>query len=133
MKVDRYASYWYDENGNPCISSRLREKLAKAYRKGLNHREAAIHCGVPHSFLIDLLNYDEAFRMRAEGLQEHTVIQAKLNVADAVEKKQIKSSQWILERKRPEEFSTKADVSVNTGTDSEQKRAKEIEEMLDKL
>lgn len=132
MKEDRYASFWHDEDGLPRISERMRTKLVKAYRKGLNHREAAIHCGISHSDLLEYLSYDEKFRMRAEGLMEHLAIRAKLNLAEAIEGKKLKSTQWYLERKRPEEFSTKQDVSIST-SESESDREKKFEEMLEKL
>ena len=132
VKDNRLDSFWHDEAGNPCISERLRARLASAYRKGLNHREAAMHCGIKHTDLMEYLAYDEAFRMRAEGLMEHLAIQAKMNVAKSIEEGKMKPTQWYLERRRPEEFSTKTDVSVTTG-ESEKVREKEIEEMLNKL
>jgi len=132
MKDNRFASFWHDEAGNPCISERLRAKLAKAYRQGLNHREAAMHCGIKHSDLMEYIAYDESFRMRAEGLMEHLAIQAKKNVAKAIENGKMKPTQWYLERRRPEEFSTKADVAVKT-SESETVREKEFEKLLENL
>lgn len=132
MKENRFDSFWHDEMGNPCISERLRAKLAKAYRRGLNHREAAVHCGIKHSDLMEYLSHDESFRMRAEGLQEHLAIQAKMNVAKSIEEGKMKPTQWYLERRRPEEFSSKADVAVKT-SESETVREKEFEKLLEKL
>lgn len=132
MKEDRYASFWRDDEGLPHISERLRGRLVKAYKQGMNHKEAAIHCGIKHSNLLEYLSYDEEFRMRADGLREHLAIKAKMNVASAIEGGKMKSSQWYLERKRPEEFSTKQEVSV-TNAESEENRSKRIEDALGKL
>lgn len=132
MKEDRYASFWHDEDGHPRISERLRTRLVKAYKDGLNHREAAIVSGISHRDLLEYLSYDEAFRMRAEGLREHLAIKAKKNVAKAIEGGKMKSSQWYLERKRPEEFSTKQEVSISGG-ESEDSREKEIQDKLNSL
>ena len=133
MKINRNDSFWHDENGFPHISERLRARLTTAYRQGLNHREAAITAGIKHTDLLEYLSYDERFRMRAEGLQEHLAIQAKKNIAKAIEQGQTKPTQWYLERRRPEEFSTKADVSLTTGSETEETREKKFEEMLDKI
>lgn len=135
IKKEKYASYWHAEDGTPMVSSRMRERLVKAWKAGLNNREVAIHCSIPMSFLLELLSSDEKLRMRAEGLQEHTKIQAKINVADAIEKGRMKTSQWYLERKCPEEYSTKQDVllSGNLVTASEEEKEKAVKELIDQL
>lgn len=134
-KENKYASFWHDSSGIPHISQRMREKLVKAYRAGLNHRQAAIHCGIAHSDLLEYLSYDEKFRMRAEGLQEHTIIQSKLNLAKDIEKGKTSSSKWLLERKAPEEFSTKQDILLNGNAlgESEEEREKQLKEALNSL
>lgn len=91
-----------------------------------------MHCGIKHSDLMEYIAYDESFRMRAEGLMEHLAIQAKKNVAKAIENGKMKPTQWYLERRRPEEFSTKADVAVKT-SESETVREKEFEKLLENL
>lgn len=134
-KANKYASFWHDSMGRPQISMRLREKLVKSFKAGLNVREAAIHCGIKHSDLVEYMQYDEEFRMRVEGLQEHAVIKAKLNIASDIEKGKSSSSKWYLERKKPDEFSTKQDIMLNGSAlgESEEEREKQLKEALASL
>lgn len=82
---------------------------------------------------MEYLAYDEAFRMRSEGLQLHTRIQAKLNVSKDIEDGKSKTSTWYLERRAQDEFSTKQDMFINGTNASEEDREKAIKDILDSL
>lgn len=132
-KKHQCASFWRDDEGHPHISQRLMYRLTKSWKAGLNNREAAIHSGIKLSDLMEYLAYDEAFRMRSEGLQLHTRIQAKLNVSKDIEDGKSKTSTWYLERRAQDEFSTKQDMFINGTNASEEDREKAIKDILDSL
>lgn len=96
-------------------------KLEMLFAKGLSDREACLIADITPSTLYDYCNLNPEFAERKEMLKEKTKTQAKLNVAEAIENKDMDMSKWYLERKAKDEFSTKqildadvnADVSIN--------------------
>ena len=50
-------------------------------------------------------------------LKEQVKMQAKLNVSEAIENKDIDISKWYLERKAKDEFSTKQEISADVDSD----------------
>ena len=50
-------------------------------------------------------------------MKEKTKTQAKLNVAEAIENKDIEVSKWYLERKAKDEFSARQIIDADVNTD----------------
>ena len=90
-------------------------KLELLFAKGLTDREACLIADINPSTLYDYCNEHPDFSERKELLKEKVKIQAKLNIAESIENKDIDDSKWYLERKAKDEFSAKqiidADVS----------------------
>lgn len=90
-------------------------KLELLFAKGLSDREACHIANIALSTLYDYCNLNPEFAERKEALKDSPKINAKINVAEAIENKDIDMSKWYLERKAKEEFSAKqiidADVS----------------------
>jgi hypothetical protein len=90
-------------------------KLEMLFAQGLSDREACLIADINPSTLYDYCNEHPDFSERKELLKDKPKIQAKLNVAEAIENKDVDMSKWYLERKAKEEFSPKQiiDADVN--------------------
>lgn len=90
-------------------------KLEMLFAQGLSDREACLIADINPSTLYDYCNEHPDFSERKELLKDKPKIQAKLNVAEAIENKDVDMSRWYLERKAKEEFSPKQiiDADVN--------------------
>ena len=92
-------------------------KLELLFAKGLSDREACLIADINPTTLYDYCNTHPDFKERKELLKERPKTTAKLNVAEAIENKDIELSKWYLERKAKDEFSTKqtidGDLNIN--------------------
>lgn len=98
--------------GRPSVMTKeMIGKLEMLFAKGLSDREACLIANINPSTLYDYCNEHPDFSERKELLKEQIKTTAKLNVAEAIEKKDIDMSKWYLERKARDEFSTKQEIS----------------------
>lgn len=98
--------------GRPSVMTKtMIGKLEMLFAQGLSDREACLVANISPSTLYDYCNENPEFAERKELLKEQIKITAKLNVAEAIEKKDIDMSKWYLERKAKDEFSTKQEIS----------------------
>ena len=98
--------------GRPTVmTDDVLDKLEMLFAKGLTDREACLIADINPSTLYNYCNDHPEFLERKELLKEQIKTQAKLNVAEAIEKKDIDMSKWYLERKAKDEFSTKQEIS----------------------
>lgn len=98
--------------GRPTVMTKtMIGKLEMLFAQGLSDREACLVANISPSTLYDYCNENPEFAERKELLKEQPKITAKLNVAEAIEKKDIDMSKWYLERKAKDEFSTKQEIS----------------------
>ena len=88
-------------------------KLEILFAKGLSDREACQIADINPSTLYDYCNSNPEFAERKELLKEMPRARAKLNVAEAIEEKDIDISKWYLERKAKDEFSAKQEISAD--------------------
>ena len=88
-------------------------KLEMLFAQGLSDREACLIADINPSTLYDYCNEHPDFSERKELLKDKPKIQAKLNVAEAIENKDIDMSKWYLERKAKEEFSAKQIIDAD--------------------
>lgn len=88
-------------------------KLEMLFAKGLSDREACLIVDIDPSTLYDYCAKCPKFSERKELLKENIKSQAKLNVAEAIENKDIEISKWYLERKAKDEFSTKQEIDAD--------------------
>ena len=114
--------------------------VVEAWENGLSDREAAFRATLKgdqevsaEEIRIWCKEYPEVGELKA-NLHSALCIEAKLTVADYLKtEKDIKTAKWYLERKAPEEFSTKQAIAFEgaiTELSLEEKEAK-LKEMLD--
>lgn len=85
-------------------------KLEQAFAWGCTNKEACVWAGISVDALIDYEHKNPNFAKHKELLRETPNLKARqvLNIALAQKDKQ--TAQWWLERKRKDEFSTRAEV-----------------------
>lgn len=98
--------------GRPTVmTDTILSKLEMLFSKGLTDREACLIANISPSALYDYCVEHPEFAERKELLKDNIKIKAKLNIAEAIESKDIDNSKWYLERKAKDEFSTKQEIS----------------------
>lgn len=91
--------------------------VVEAWTDGLSDREAAFHatknsrCHIRESDIKQWKHDNPEVAELCEFLQSRIVSKAKMNVKEKIEQGDIATSKWLLERKAPEEFSSKAAVA----------------------
>lgn len=104
--------------GRPTVMTKeMLDKLEMLFAKGLTDREACLIADINPSTLYNYCNDHPDFLERKELLKEKVKIQAKLNIAEAIEKKDIDNSKWYLERKAKDEFSAKQMIEADLNTE----------------
>lgn len=97
--------------GRPTVmTAEVIGKLEILFAKGLSDREACQIADIDPSTLYDYCVKHKEFAERKELLKEMPKAKAKLNVAEAIENKDVDMSKWYLERKAKDEFSTKQTI-----------------------
>lgn len=104
--------------GRPTVmTEEVIEKLEELFLKGLTDREACLIANIHPATLYNYCSEHPDFLERKELLKEQIKTQAKLNVAEAIENKDVDMSKWYLERKAKDEFSTKQEISADVDSD----------------
>lgn len=91
--------------------------VIEAWSNGLSDREAAFvasrdaDVAIKESTIKGWKRDNPDIDELCDHLKTGLLTQAKLNVREAIEEGDIRTSKWYLERKSPEEFSTKAAVA----------------------
>lgn len=101
------------KTGRPAvITQELLKKLEELFAKGLTDREAALLADITPQTLYNYCAAHPDFLERKELLKEQVKTRAKLNVAEAIENRDIEISKWYLERRAKDEFSTKQEIQA---------------------
>ena len=119
------------------FKAKVTRKLRKAWLAGVPDRKAAQYAGITPEDLKDILRKDTKLAlMRAACLTNEleTEINARTNVKKNIKDGSVDSSKWYLERKVPDEFSTKQTVSVQADDflSIDEKKA-ELEKLMEKF
>ena len=97
--------------GRPTVmTEEVLQKLEFAFMRGLTDVEACLYADIATSTLYNYGKENPEFLERKEELKKHPTAQAKLNVYEAIENKDVDVSKWYLERKAKDEFSTKQTI-----------------------
>ena len=100
--------------GRPTVmTEEALQKLEYAFMRGLNDVEACLYANIGTTTLYNYCTEHEDFRERKEELKKQPTAQAKLNVYEAIEKKDVDVSKWYLERRAKDEFSTKQEINAD--------------------
>ena len=114
------------------------EILIDSWENGLSDREAVFRLNregylMTHDSLRNILDgCPKAMDVR-DFLRSELVAQAKLNIAESIREGSVSTTKWYLERKAPDEFSSKAAVALESAivqVSMEEKRA-EIDKFLE--
>lgn len=98
--------------GRPTVmTDAVLRKLEHGFSCGLSDREACLYADIWPSTLYEYCENHPEFSERKELLKEQVKMQAKLNLASSISSGDEKASEWYLERKAKDEFSTKTEVS----------------------
>lgn len=97
------------------------QKLEEVWAIGGSDAEAAFYAGISKAALSDFINKRPEISERKQSLQEKPVLKARQTIVRNLD--QVQTSQWYLERKRPQEFGgakVGVAVQVNIGKDREE-------------
>lgn len=92
--------------------------LVDAWENGLSDREASFRMSRDDGYYItekEIRNYLDANPRMADlrdFLRADLVSKAKMNIAEAIREGSVSTTKWYLERKAPDEFSSKAAVAL---------------------
>lgn len=113
--------------------------IIEAWENGLSDREASIRAArdsdiyLTEAQLKEIIDSSPEIATLREFLRSELVAQAKLNIAESMRAGSVSTAKWFLERRVPEEFSTKSAVAFEgavIGLSMEEKQA-ELDKLLD--
>ena len=88
------------------------QKLRQAFSIGCSDREACVYADVALSTLYNYQNANLEFIEEKAGLKEKPVLLARQVVVKSLEKEDVKTAQWLLERKKRKEFATRTESEI---------------------
>lgn len=91
------------------------QKLETAYMNDMNDVEACLYAGIGTTALYDYQKENPEFADRKVQLRSTLALKAKMNIAEVIKKGDVKQSEWWLERRRKDEFSTRVEKSGPNG------------------
>lgn len=106
------------------ITPEILDKLREAFLMGFSDKEACFYADIGQSTLYDYQKDNPEFSEQKEQYKVNPILKAKKTIFDALEKGDVKVSQWYLERKAKGEFSTRVEATISE---------LDIEHELDKL
>jgi len=111
--------------GRPAIVDDLvLQKLEYAFVHGLTDKQACLYADIAPSTLYNYQNAHPEFVERKETLKDAVTMRAKLNVAAKINEGDIDQSNWWLERRAKDEFSTRSE-HINANIDATAKLSDE--------
>lgn len=118
--------------GRPSVvTPEIIDKLDYAFSIGCNDTEAISFAGISKSAFYNYLDKHADYKERKEALKLKPILKAKKANNDLIESGDPVHIRWYLERKKAEEFSTKAEVSVDTsGSLSLETRSQALSDFL---
>jgi hypothetical protein len=111
--------------GRPTVIDELvLQKLEYAFTHGLSDKQACLFADISPATLYNYQNAHPDFVERKEVLKDATTMRAKLNVAGKILEGDLQQSNWWLERKAKDEFSTRTE-NINANIDATAKLSDE--------
>jgi len=104
----------YKNVGRPSLMTpEVIAKLEQAFANAFTDDQACIVVGISKNTLYDYIKINPDFRNRKEELKKRPDIKAKTKVIEAINKGDITSAKWWLERKCKDEFSLKTETQLS--------------------
>jgi hypothetical protein len=101
--------------GRPSKFEELKPKFEAAFSTGCTIREAALFAGCTEQGLqLYFVKYPE-WKAHCMSLRDTPLLKARANVVKDLQKENVETSKWYLERKRKKEFSTRNEYTGEDG------------------
>lgn len=94
------------------VKDKVVSLLVTSFHNGLTVRQACWQSGISHEAYYHRLRNDTEFADTMTKAQEYPSLTARANILKAIRKGEVSASKWWLERKDKDEFSSKADITV---------------------
>ena len=107
------------------------KRLEEAFMFGFSDNMACIYAGVSRTAFYRFLANNEPLRDRFKALKRNVRLQARFNVAKAIEAGDLEVSRWYLERRDPL-FNQKVEVEVTERPIDEAEVLQQLERLLEK-
>ena len=88
-------------------------KLEQAYSNDMTDEEACLYAGISTTSLYNYQKKNPEFVERKQHLKNALALHAKNNIAKKIHKGDESISKWWLERRRKEDYSTRAETKTN--------------------
>ena len=95
------------------ITGEVLQKLEQGFMKGLSDRQACLYADISPGTLYNFQKENPEFLERKELLKENIKMRAKLTIAAAIERGDLKLSQWYLKNRTGDEFSEHQQAEQN--------------------
>lgn len=100
------------------INERNIQKLEEIFKLGVTDKIACNYVQISESTFYEHLKKNEGFRSRIELAKEYVRIKASSVVIEAIEKKDVSTAKWWLEKRYSQEFSSmRNQLNVAVGTE----------------
>lgn len=135
IKGDHMTEIKKRKRGRPSvITPDIINKLDYAFSIGCSDNEAISYAGISSSAFYNYIDKHPEYKERKEALKLKPVLKAKKANNDLIESGDPVHIRWFLERKKADEFSTKADVSIDTtGSLSLESRSEALSDFLSRF
>lgn len=90
-------------------------KLEEAFSRDCTDTEACLFAGISRMTLHRFQEDNPEFCDRKALLKDTLVLKARTNIAERIEKGDLETSKWYIERKKRGEFSTRQEVTGENG------------------
>jgi len=87
-------------------------KLEYAYSVGATDAEACNYAGIDKATLYRFTNESKTFAARRDNLKETMPLKSRCVISASIEKGDVNTAKWYLERRKPEEFGAKTQIDV---------------------
>ncbi len=90
------------------------EKLEKAFMMGCTVDEASIYAEIDHSTYYNYIKKHPEYKEKIENLRHRPRLRARMNVVRDIERGNLDTSKWYLERKSKSEFGTRVEMNTQS-------------------
>lgn len=108
-------------------------ELESAYRDGLNTSQACWQVGIARNFYYDRYNTDTLFKDKMDKARQYLSKIARIKVAGAITKGDMKTARWYLEKRDKDDFSSRTELTGRGGKPLGAGISPEEKERLDKI
>lgn len=118
--------------GRPLLNGRdwdeVVGKLERAWACGCPDTEACLFANISRSTLHDtIFTTDPKLKERRDELKDQPAMNARINIVESIEEKDLENSKWYLERKKKKEFSSRVEKV------EKDEKIEDLDELIEKI